>query len=151
MTERKTFATEPRADQLSRWVLAVMKRLDVELASRCQSQFPELRLSHLRILQMIPPDGIRITDLAMMTDRSKPGLVEFANWLEEAGFLSSRTDETDRRVRLVSRSGLGDAAVRAIQDAMTAIEEEWSLEIGVSSYEVMKHALRQLGSRQQLW
>jgi DNA-binding MarR family transcriptional regulator len=76
---------------------------------------------------------------------TKQALGEFADWLEEAGFVRSERDCTDRRVRRLFRTGLGDQAADATQRAITAIEARWRQEIGPGSYDVMKQALRQLG------
>jgi DNA-binding MarR family transcriptional regulator len=94
---------------------------------------------------MIPPPGIRITDLAATAGMTTQALGEFVDWLEEAGFVASRRDEHDRRVRLVSRTGRGDAAAEAGARAIAAVERNWQEEIGAERFEVMMQALRDLG------
>jgi DNA-binding MarR family transcriptional regulator len=132
-------------DQLPWWLEAVAKRFESETGMRCRDQFPELRETHRRMLQMIPPEGIRITDLAVITGRSKSGLTELINWLEQSGFVYSRKDPTDNRVRLISRTKLGESANDAINDTIASIEREWRNEIGSVNYDGMRLALRQLG------
>src|SRR5215468_10124502 len=63
-------------DHLPRWLDAVSRRLSADLGARLRGQVPELRGSHRRILQMIPPDGIRITDLAALAGMTKQALGE---------------------------------------------------------------------------
>jgi DNA-binding MarR family transcriptional regulator len=65
--------------------------------------------------------------------------------LEEGGFVSSRRDAGDGRVRLVSRTADGDLAARTAQQAIEAVERRWRTEIGPESYDTMKQALRELG------
>jgi DNA-binding MarR family transcriptional regulator len=132
-------------DHLVRWLEVVSRRLHAELRTQINDEFAELRGSHRRILQMIPATGIRITDLAATAHMTKQALGEFADWLEEAGFVRSERDRTDRRVRRLFRTGLGDRAADTTQRAITAIEARWRQEIGPGSYDVMKQALRQLG------
>jgi len=108
-------------------------------------EFPELRGSHRRILQMIPAQGIRITDLARIAGMTKQALGEFVDWLEQSGFVRSGRDPADGRVRLVSRTDQGDAAADAAQQAITAVEREWREEIGPEAFDTMKQALRRLG------
>jgi DNA-binding MarR family transcriptional regulator len=136
---------DPLPDHLGRWLEAVRRRLGAELRARVDDEFPRLRGSHRRILQMIPAEGIRITDLAAMAQMTKQSLGEFADWLEQSGFVRSQRDDADRRVRRLFRTGQGDKAAAAAQQAFDSIEATWRQEIGPGQYDVMKQALRQLG------
>jgi DNA-binding MarR family transcriptional regulator len=145
MTERKPAAVDVLPDHLPRWLEAVSRRLHSELGIRGRGDFPELRGSHRRVLQMIPSDGIRITDLATVAGMTKQAMGEFVDWLEGSGFVSSRRDESDGRVRLVARTALGDKAAEAAHQAIASVEKLWREEIGPASYDAMKEALRRLG------
>jgi hypothetical protein len=61
-TEHKPPHDDGLPDHLARWLEAVSKRLHAELSARGMRDFPGLRGSHRRILQMIPPQGIWRTD-----------------------------------------------------------------------------------------
>ena len=137
-------AHDPFPDHLFRWLEAVTRRLGAELAPHAR-QFPELRRSQHRILQMIPPEGVRITDLARLADMTKQSLGEFIDVLEQAGFVVSRKSEADGRARIVSRTQSGDDAAAATLDAIEAIEQRWRDEIGPARFDTMKEALRELG------
>src|SRR5215470_3495838 len=119
-------------DHLPRWLEAVSRRMGAELGFQVQNsgQFPQLRGSDRRILQMIPGGAIRITDLAAVAGMTKQALGEFIDRLELAGFVSSRKDESDGRVRLVSRTELGDAAAQGAAEAIASVESRWRQEIG---------------------
>lgn len=145
MTERKPPALDSLPDHLPRWLEAVTRRLHAELGARVSDQFPQLRGSHRRILQMIPPAGIRITDLAAIAGMTKQSLGEFVDWLEQGGFVASRRDETDGRVRLVTRTEQGDSAASTAQQAIAAVEQEFRAEIGPARYDAMMDSLRRLG------
>ncbi len=145
MAEGKPPSEDPLPDHLARWLEAVSKRLHADLGAQGVHDFPGLRGSHRRILQMIPPPGIRITDLAALAGMTKQSLGEFVDWLEKSGFVTSRRDETDGRVRLVSRTPKGDAAADAAQRAITTVERRWRDEIGAAQYDAMKQALREIG------
>ena len=145
MSVRKPFLPDPLPDHLARWLEAVSRRLHSELATGVKDEFPELRGSHRRILQMIPGEGIRITDLAVMAQMTKQALGEFADRLEGSGFVRSQRDDTDRRVRRLFRTDLGDKAADATQRAIASIEAQWRQEIGPEPYDAMKQALRKLG------
>jgi len=145
MSARKPLRPDPLPDHLARWLEAVSRRLHSELGMGVKDEFPELRGSHRRILQMIPGQGIRITDLAVMAQMTKQALGEFADRLEESGFVRSQRDDTDRRVRRLFRTDLGDKAADATQRAIASIEAQWRQEIGPEPYDAMKQALRKLG------
>jgi len=145
MSVRKTAAADTLPDHLARWLEAVTRRLHAELRTQVMDEFPQLRGSHRRILQMIPGEGIRVTDLAAMAQMTKQALGEFADWLEGSGFVRSQRDDADRRVRRLFRTDLGDRAADATQRAVVAIEARWRQEIGADLYDAMKQGLRQLG------
>jgi DNA-binding MarR family transcriptional regulator len=145
MTGRKPRREDDLPDHLARWLEAVSRRFYADLGAQGRLGFPELRGSHRRILQMIPPHGIRITDLAGIAGMTKQSLGEFVDWLEQSGFVSSKRDPSDGRVRLVTRTVRGDAAASAAQRAIEAVEREWRREVGAASYDTMKQVLRELG------
>ena len=130
---------------MARWLEAVSKRLHADLGAQGRRDFPELRGSHQRILQMIPPQGIRITDLAAIAGMTKQALGEFADWLEQSGFVTSRRAEHDGRVWLISCTPRGDAAAEGASRAIADIERRWREELGAARFDIMKQALRDLG------
>jgi DNA-binding MarR family transcriptional regulator len=148
MTVRKEPAEDWAPDHMARWLEAVARRLHADLSARGGFAYPELRGSHRRLLQMIPPEGIRITDLARRADMTKQALGEFMDWLEQAGFVASGRDPADGRVRLITRTEQGDAAAIEAQHAIDAVERNWRKEIGAARYDAMKQVLRQLGREQ---
>jgi DNA-binding MarR family transcriptional regulator len=145
MTGRKPPAEYALPDHLARWLEAASKRLYADLRAQGTLVYPELRGSHRRILQMIPPQGVRITDLARIAGMTKQALGEFVNWLEQSGFVRSGRDPADGRVRLVTRTDRGDAAAEAASLAIAAVERQWRKELGAETFDTMKQALRQLG------
>jgi DNA-binding MarR family transcriptional regulator len=145
MTNSKPPHDDGLPDHIARWLEAVSRRLHGELSTRGLRDFPGLRGSHRRILQMIPPQGIRITDLALLAGMTKQALGEFVDGLEESGFVSSRRDQADGRVRLVTRTAQGDQAAATAQRALEDVERAWRKEIGAEHYDTMKQALRAIG------
>jgi DNA-binding MarR family transcriptional regulator len=130
---------------VARWLEAATKRLYADLRAQGALLSPQLRGSHRRILQMIPSQGVRITDLARIAGMTKQALGEFVDGLEESGFVRSGRDPADGRVRLVTRTDRGDAAAEAAGQAIEAIERQWRKEVGAEAFDTMKQALRQLG------
>jgi DNA-binding MarR family transcriptional regulator len=154
MTQRKSWPPDdvPAAawlpDHLPRWLDAVNRRLSADLGALVarSGKFSDVRGSDRRILQMIPPGTIRITDLAALAEMTKQALGEFVDRLEQAGLVSSGKDPSDGRARLVSRTALGDAVATATAEAIEAVENRWRAEIGPDAYEAMLAAMRRLGA-----
>jgi DNA-binding MarR family transcriptional regulator len=154
MSQRKSWppgdapAADRLPDHLPRWLEAVSRRLSADLGMQVASSglFTGVRGSDRRILQMIPPGTIRITDLAALAEMTKQALGEFVDRLEQAGLVSSGKDPSDGRARLVSRTALGDAVATATAEAIEAVENRWRAEIGPDAYEAMLAAMRRLGA-----
>src|ERR1700722_17166433 len=125
MTEGKLPHDDGLPDHLARWLEAVSKRLHAELGERGMRVFPGRRASHRRVVQMLPPLGIRITDLALLAGMTKQALGEFVDGLEGSGFVSSRRDPADGRVRLVTRTAQGDQAAGTAQRSIEDVEQAW--------------------------
>jgi len=155
MTPRKVAAASPATalssgdlpDHLPRWLKAVNRRMSADLGQQVMKagKFAEVSGGERRILQMIPPGQIRITDLAAKAGMTKQALGEFVDRLEDAGFIRSSKDPSDGRVRLISRTGRGDAVAAATSRAIAAVEDKWREEIGSAAYDAMMSSLRQLG------
>lgn len=145
MSQRKAPPDDSLPDHVARWLEAVTKRLHADLGARGVTSFPELRGSHRRILQLIPAEGIRVTDLATVAGMTKQALGEFVDRLERSGFTASRQAEHDGRVRLISRTQRGDAAAEDTDRAIADVEGRWRAELGAARFDAMKQALRDLG------
>ena len=145
MTSGKPLDEDVLPDHIFRWLEAVTRRMAAELSARNLSRFAGLGGGQRRVLQMIPPGGIRITDLALIAGMTKQAIGEFADRLEAGGFAVSRRDERDGRARLVSRTPAGDEASAESSRAIAAVEQRWREEVGPARYDAMKEVLRELG------
>jgi DNA-binding MarR family transcriptional regulator len=122
-----------------------MKRLREGILLDSESGFPGLRVSHYRLLELIPNSGARITDLAEIAGMTKQGLGQHVDYLQERGYTESERLPNDRRVRLVRRTGRGDEAVAFSQAAIARVEQEWRDQLGPDKYELVRSALIELG------
>jgi DNA-binding MarR family transcriptional regulator len=145
MTSGKAPAGDDLPDHVFRWLEAVTRRMGTELSGGEFSWSAGLGGGQRRILQMIPPGGIRITDLALIAGMTKQATGEFADRLEAGGFAVSRRDARDRRARLVARTPAGDAAAVETSRAIAGVEQRWRAEVGPARYDAMKAVLRELG------
>ncbi|MGH3386350.1 MAG: MarR family winged helix-turn-helix transcriptional regulator [Nocardioidaceae bacterium] len=144
MSLRKEFSEDDLPDHMFRWLEVVSRRLRAELPVEGFGTFPSLRGAEWRLLQMVPADGIRITDLAVRASMTKQATGEFVGRLEAGGFAESVKDPRDQRVRLVRLTAMGRRASAAATQAIITTERRWRRQVGARRYDEMKQVLREL-------
>lgn len=116
--------------------------LGVELARPvAQTQLAGLRSSQLRLLSLVPADGMRVTDLAARVGMTKQALGEFASVLEAQGLLESTGDPADRRVRRLRPTARGREVAALSDRAIRVLEAGWRERIGAERWDAMKETL----------
>ncbi len=100
--------------------------------------YRKLRTSQLRLLSLTPVEGMRLTDLAVRVGMTKQALGEFANVLEDNGFLESIKDPTDGRVRILRPTVKGRRAVDAGNRVIGAVEERWRDQLGAERWDLLR-------------
>ncbi|GAA1605222.1 hypothetical protein GCM10009789_68960 [Kribbella sancticallisti] len=123
----------------------VLKRLRLEVLEDSERLFPGLRVSHFRLLELMPESGARITDLAEIAGMTKQALGQHMDYLQERGYTASERLPEDRRVRLVRRTAKGDEAVVFSQAAIGRVERQWRDQLGPERYDVFREAMLELG------
>src|SRR5215218_2010381 len=105
-----------------------------------------LRRSHLRLLSLTPPAGLRVTDLAGRAGMTKQALGEFVAALQEAGLVEVAVDGRDRRVRRVRPTPAGRRLQQVIESAFAEIEQGWRERVGPGQWAVFREALARIGN-----
>ncbi|GAA1129406.1 hypothetical protein GCM10009630_29140 [Kribbella jejuensis] len=123
---------------------AALKRVREEILATSEEHFPGLRVSHYRLLELIPPGGARITDLAEVAVMTKQGLGQHVDYLQRLGYVESDRLREDRRVRLVRRTPTGDEAAAFSRAAIERIEGRWIAQLGPERYAELRETLREL-------
>lgn len=109
-----------------------------------QAQLAGLRSSQLRLLSLVPADGMRVTDLAARVGMTKQALGEFASVLEAQGLLESTGDPADRRVRRLRPTAEGLEVAASSDRAIRALEARWRDRIGAPRWDAMKQTLLEI-------
>ncbi|MFF0264478.1 hypothetical protein [Kribbella sp. NPDC004536] len=135
-----------QTDHVARLLGEALRRVRQEILSTSEEHFPGLRVSHYRLLELIPPEGARITDLAEVALMTKQGLGQHVDYLQKLGYTTSDRLPEDRRVRLVRRTTTGDAAVAYSHAAIARIEQTWSTRLGPTRYATLRQTLQELGA-----
>jgi DNA-binding MarR family transcriptional regulator len=103
-----------------------------------------LRGYHFRLLLMVEPDGIRLTDLATRASITKQSLGEFVGQLQAAGYLELAVDPRDRRVRIARPTTAGLELRSTLFDTLAAAEQEWQARIGARRWATFRAVLAEL-------
>lgn len=121
------------------------ERMDAELRRQAAATGTQLRPSHLRLLSLTPPAGMRVTDLAARAGMTKQALGEFVATLGGAGLVEVTTDERDRRVRLVRLTPAGRRLRARVEAAIAGTERHWRDQVGPARWATFREVLAEIG------
>ena len=111
--------------------------------------FPDLRPAHGAIGQHIRGEGSRVTELAQLTQLTKPSVVYLVNELERLGYAERVPDPDDGRAKLVRMTERGAGAQQAGREIVAEIEEDWSRLLGKDDFASLREMLQRL--HDSLW
>lgn len=126
---------------------AIMRRTETDLgALREERNIPITRGSHGRILQLLPPEGARPTDLADGGWVTKQAIGQRVRELEELGLVRTHPDPDDGRAVIVRRTARGDRVDTQLQAVIEELEHAWSDQVGTDRYGIFRAVLDELGA-----
>jgi len=105
----------------------ISERLFAALASE---GFDDQRPAHNAVFANVPPEGIRLTELAQRAGMSKQAMSELVSDLEALGYLQRRPDPEDGRAKLIEFTERGWAAVAVALEAFKNIESDFARKVG---------------------
>lgn len=103
-----------------------------------------LRLSHVRVLGMVPADGVDVSGLAARTGMTVQGAGQFVTAMVATGHLETRRDPGDGRRKSVHRTAAGHELLERSVAMVLEVEERWAREVGAERYAVFRGVLEQL-------
>lgn len=103
-----------------------------------------LRQSHFRVISAVPAEGISITELGDRVGMTKQGCGQFVTQLVQSGQLRVEHSPSDRRTRIVHRTGAGNRTVEAVTARNLRLERAWAEQVGSERYEVFREVLEEL-------
>ena len=130
-----------RDDVLPELMAGLFGRIRAELSD---GTLGDLRMSHVRVLSAVPPDGINVTELARRAGMTKQGCGQFVTYLSGTGHVSTAPDPADGRVRLVHRTVTGDRVMDRVYAALDRIEREFAAEVGPRRFATFKQVMAEL-------
>jgi DNA-binding MarR family transcriptional regulator len=123
---------------------AAQARLAELLAERLSPAALEHWPRRLRILQFVPPEGVRQTDLAARALITKQALGEHLDALCASGVLVREPDPEDGRAWLVRLTPAGEAVVADFGRALEEVEAVVARQVGTGRWATVLEVLAQL-------
>lgn len=103
-----------------------------------------LRQSHFRVISAVPAGGVSVTDLAERVAMTKQGCSQFVAQLVESGHLASASSADDARVRVITRTALGERNVVDVTRRMSEVEDGWLSRVGERRYAAFRRVLEEI-------
>lgn len=139
--------TEPELPQhVFAWLEAVQRRLSRQLDPLLEDVARELGPRRLRLLQLVPPGGMRQTDLAARASVTKQALGEAVDALVRLGVVERLQDPADGRASLVVLTRSGARVNAGFERSLAKAEQALVAEIGAKDYATFLDVLRRLGT-----
>ena len=136
-----------RPDHLAYLLHTATRRMRAEAEASAPEAVPRLQAAQARLLDLIPPQGGRATDLAQRLRVSKQGLGQLVTQLSDRGYVEVTQDPGDRRARLIRRTPDGDRVRQQLRDLLSEVEDQWRRDVGSDRYAIFRDVLAELVHR----
>src|SRR5215472_16828542 len=117
---------------------------DRMLAGLHERGFTDLIAAHLDVFQYPGPENRRPIELAAQTRMSKQALNYLLGQLQQLGYLTRETDDSDQRSKRIRLTPRGHAAIKAIREIVQDVEAEWRQRLGPRQFAQLHDLLAQL-------
>jgi DNA-binding MarR family transcriptional regulator len=115
----------------------------VMLLRLAQVGIPGLRMGHLTLLRVLPPDGSgRVSELADAAGVTRQAIGQIVAELVELAVVEVHVDQADRRARTVGYTEYGRRGYETAMQEFGAIEGELAAALGARRLATLKSALR---------
>lgn len=127
---------------LLRLLTLVTQRMSQDLLDRQHvAGFDDSRPAHHAVFAHIPPEGIRLVDLADRAGVTKQAMSELVLDLERLGYLRRTPDPADGRAKLIEFTERGWKIVNSALVAFAAMEQELADRIGPTRLRQLRNTL----------
>lgn len=106
--------------------------------------FGDVRPAHFTVFQHMPPEGIRLTELADAALMTKQSMGYLVDELEARGYVERVPDSQDRRAKVVRLTARGQAVDETVREVIRHIEVDWAARLGEHEYRELTRLLRKL-------
>lgn len=123
---------------------AATRQILEKLAAR---GYGDVRLAHFTAFAHLPPEGLRLTDLAEAAFLTKQSMGYLVDELEARGYMERLPDPADRRAKVVRLTARGRAVEQVVRGAIREVEAEWAAAMAPGEFEELSRLLRKLIAR----
>lgn len=114
------------------------------LAGLAAAGFGDIRPAHFTVFQHMPPEGIRLTELADAALLTKQSMGYLVDDLDALGYIERIPDPADRRAKVLRLTAKGRAVEETVRDTIRQIEADWAERLGADDYQRLLQLLRRL-------
>jgi DNA-binding MarR family transcriptional regulator len=130
-SDARTEAPQDLVRELLGVALAVRKRVRHALIERGH----DLQPSHTAVIPNLPPEGLRLTDLAERLRVSVQRAGQLVQELEQAGYVEREDDADDRRAKRVRYSARGRRLMQDVAEVDAELWRDLSARFGATAVE----------------
>jgi DNA-binding MarR family transcriptional regulator len=106
--------------------------------------FGDVRPAHFTVFQHLPPEGMRLTDLAEAALLTKQSMGYLVDDLEVLGYVERVPEPGDRRAKLVRLTSRGRQVDDTVREVIRNLEAAWAARLGEQEYAQLTRLLRAL-------
>ena len=106
--------------------------------------FDDIRPPHANVFPFVPPEGIRVSEIARLAHVRKQTTAEAVEQLERLGYVERRPDPHDRRARLVFLTERGKAVRPVALATGRRVEQHWAELTSPGEVEALRNSLQRL-------
>jgi DNA-binding MarR family transcriptional regulator len=145
VVEVKVFPLPPLPEDVEVHVVALTDRLLQVVRQALMAQdWGGLRNSHFRLLGCVPPAGTTISELSAVLFMTKQAVGQFVTQLQDTGHLVVRSEDQDRRRKIITRTAEGDRVVERVNATIGELEQQWSDLVGRADYRTFLQVLERI-------
>jgi DNA-binding MarR family transcriptional regulator len=139
-------------DPTRHWNIGMLLRAPQQLvvarlqAALLAAGFDDLQPAHHAVLQHLQNEGIRLGEIARRASLTKQTISQYVGYLEQHGYVRTAADPLDGRARLVLKTDKARRAERVAEQAMRALERDWTLLLGADGYAQLRRLLARLAT-----
>jgi DNA-binding MarR family transcriptional regulator len=117
---------------------------DRMLAGLHERGYTDLVAAHLDVFQYPGPENQRPLQLATQTRMTKQALNYLLGQLQQLGYLTRESDQSDHRSKRIRLTPRGQAVLKAIREIVQDVEAEWEQQLGPRRFAQLRDLLAQL-------
>ncbi len=135
---------DPAAQPMSRHLNGLATAMRLRMRAGLLERGHDLRPSTAQVIPNLPPDGLRMTDLAARLRLTLQRAGQLVGELEEVGYLERVPDPSDGRVKRVSYTRRGRTLIRDIDEITRETTGHFAAKIGGDRFSLLCELLTEL-------